>query len=93
MQLISNKKLQLSIAMLSALCLAYIYFIILYQKHGILYPIVNFFAEIFTIPIIILIGLCFFASLFGIIKNQINYRIIITLLLSVLSIILMIISK
>lgn len=93
MQVLFYKNMQLFIAILSFLCLSYIALIIAYSSQETEVPVMNFFAELFTIPVIVLVGLIFLATVFSLFNKKLNVKIIISLILSTSTILLMIFSK
>jgi hypothetical protein len=93
MKVLFNKNMQSIIAILSFLCLSYIALIIAYSSQGTEIPVMSFFAELFTIPVIGLVGLLFLISVFSIFNKKLNTKIIISLLLSTSTILLMIFAK
>ena len=93
MQVLFNKNMQLFIAILSFLCLSYIALIIAYSSQETEVPVMRFFAELFTIPVIVLVGLIFLASVFSLFNRKLNAKIVVALLLSLATILLMIFAK
>lgn len=93
MQVLFNKNMQLFIAILSFLCLSYISLIIAYSSQETEVPVMSFFAELFTIPVILLVGLIFLVSVFGLFNKKLNTKVIISLILSTSTILIMIFAK